>query len=130
MALNARAAWRAPTVSSASLIALLATSTFLTPTLALAQQQPTTVLEDIVVTAQRQAESLQDVPIAVAAFGAADLEKRQIESFGDLQFSAPNVNFTVGNFTTSNTPSAALATPSSAAARKAVSASTSTTCRC
>ena len=102
MALNARAAWRASTVSSASLFALLATSTFLTPTLALAQQQPTTVLEDIVVTAQRQAESLQDVPIAVAAFGSADLEKRQIESFGDLQFSAPNVNFTVGNFTTSN----------------------------
>src|SRR3546814_4074498 len=39
----------------------------------------------IVVTAQRQAQSLQDVPIAVSAFSAEALESQQIENASDLQ---------------------------------------------
>src|SRR3546814_1057560 len=47
----------------------------------------------IVVTAQRQAQSLQDVPIAVSAFSAESLRTQQIENASDLQLTLPNVSF-------------------------------------
>ncbi|UIP06218.1 TonB-dependent receptor [Erythrobacter sp. SDW2] len=56
----------------------------------------------IVVTAQRQAQSLQEVPIAVSAFSAEALEAQQIENASDLQLTLPNVSFTKGNFTGSS----------------------------
>ena len=40
---------------------------------------------EIVVTAQRQSERLQDVPIAVSAFSTESLEAQQIENPSDLQ---------------------------------------------
>jgi len=60
-----------------------------------------TALEEVMVTAQRRTESLQNVPISISAFTAADLEKTNATSAKDyLQFS-PNVTFTedgeVGN---------------------------------
>jgi len=57
---------------------------------------------DIIVTAQRRAQSLQDVPIAVSAFSAEALESQQIENASDLQLSLPNVTFTKTNFTSSS----------------------------
>lgn len=57
---------------------------------------------DIIVTAQRQAQTLQDVPIAVSAFSAETLEKQQIENASDLQLTLPNVVFSKGNFTGSS----------------------------
>ena len=56
----------------------------------------------IIVTAQRQAQSLQDVPIAVTAFNAEALEAQQIENASDLQLTLPNVTFTKSNFTSSS----------------------------
>lgn len=56
----------------------------------------------IVVTAQRRAESLQAVPIAVSAFDAKALEAQQIDNASDLQLTLPNVSFTKGNFTSSS----------------------------
>ena len=56
----------------------------------------------IVVTAQRQAQSLQEVPIAVSAFTAETLEAQQIENASDLQLTLPNVSFTKSNFTGSS----------------------------
>ncbi len=56
----------------------------------------------IVVTAQRQAQSLQEVPIAVSAFDAEALESQQIENASDLQLTLPNVSFTKSNFTGSS----------------------------
>ena len=56
----------------------------------------------IIVTAQRQAQSLQEVPIAVSAFSGAMLEKQQIKNASDLQLTLPNVTFTKGNFTGSS----------------------------
>lgn len=53
----------------------------------------------IIVTAQRQNQSLQEVPIAVSAFDAEALEAQQIENASDLQLTLPNVSFTKGNFT-------------------------------
>lgn len=59
-------------------------------------------IEEIIVTAQRQAQSLQAVPIAVSAFTAENLEKQQIQNPSDLQLSLPNVTFTKTNFTSSS----------------------------
>jgi len=56
----------------------------------------------IIVTAQRQAQSLQEVPIAVSAFSGEMLEKQQIKNASDLQLTLPNVTFTKGNFTGSS----------------------------
>jgi outer membrane receptor protein involved in Fe transport len=57
---------------------------------------------DIVVTAQRRAESLQSVPISVSAFSGEALERQQIQNSSDLQLSLPNVTFTKTNFTSSS----------------------------
>ena len=59
-------------------------------------------IKDIVVTAQRQSESLQSVPIAVSAFTAEALDKQQIKNASDLQLTLPNVTFSKGNFTGSS----------------------------
>ena len=59
-------------------------------------------IQDIVVTAQRQSEVLQNVPIAVTAFTAAALQAQQINTTSDLQLTLPNITFTKGNFTSSS----------------------------
>ena len=58
--------------------------------------------DEIVVTAQRTSQRLQDVPIAVSAFSAEALDKQQIENTSDLQLTLPNVTFTKTNFTSSS----------------------------
>jgi iron complex outermembrane recepter protein len=55
-------------------------------------------IEEVVVTAQKKTEDVQSVPIAVTAFTGQDLKTQQIEQFKDLQFHAPNVTYTAGNF--------------------------------
>ncbi len=57
---------------------------------------------EIIVTAQRQAQSLQDVPIAVSAFTSEALENQQIDNPLELQQALPSTTFTKGNFTGSN----------------------------
>ena len=57
---------------------------------------------EIIVTAQRSNQRLQDVPIAVSAFNTEALEKQQIKNTSDLQLSLPNVTFTKTNFTSSS----------------------------
>ncbi|MFZ4111217.1 MAG: TonB-dependent receptor plug domain-containing protein, partial [Polymorphobacter sp.] len=48
-------------------------------------------LAEIVVTAQKRAENVQDVPIAISAIGSAFIEARGITSIGDLGALAPNM---------------------------------------
>jgi iron complex outermembrane recepter protein len=55
-------------------------------------------IEEVVVTAQKKTEDVQSVPIAVTAFTGQDLKTQQISQFKDLQFHAPNVTYTAGNF--------------------------------
>ncbi len=50
-------------------------------------------LEEIVVTARKREESLQDVPISITAFTAEALETRNIESVYDLAKLTPNLSF-------------------------------------
>ena len=55
-------------------------------------------IEEVIVTAQRTAESIQDVPIAVTALTGNMLEDRQVINPSDLQLNAPSVTFTATNF--------------------------------
>ncbi len=59
-------------------------------------------VEQVVVTAQKKSEDIQQVPIAVSAFSGADLAAHQIQGFADLQFAVPSVSYTHGNFGPSN----------------------------
>ncbi len=64
-------------------------------------QEPT-IVEDIVVTAQKREESIQDVPIAVSAFSAENLDAMKIEGGSELFRAVPNVTFSKGNFSMYN----------------------------
>ena len=50
-----------------------------------------TEVEEVVVTAQKREQKLQDVPAAVSAFGSAQLEGASVQSLIDLNGKAPNV---------------------------------------
>ena len=56
------------------------------------------VVEEVIVTAQRVAESIQDVPISVTALTEDAIEDRQVITPSDLQINASNVTFTATNF--------------------------------
>ena len=48
-------------------------------------------LEEVMVTAQRREQSVQDIPMSITAFTGDQLEVRQIADILDLQFSVPNL---------------------------------------
>jgi outer membrane receptor protein involved in Fe transport len=50
-------------------------------------------LEEIVVTAQKRAENLQDVPISIQALGTAKLEQLHVTNFDDYAMFLPSVEF-------------------------------------
>src|SRR5690606_34339250 len=54
------------------------------------------VLAEVIVTAQKRAENVQDVPIAIFAFGAVELEERAIGDVAQLSNIAPNVTLDAG----------------------------------
>jgi iron complex outermembrane recepter protein len=63
---------------------------------AMAQQTGTTTggLEEILVTAQKRQESLQNVPLSVQAIGTERLEELQVKSFTDYVKFLPSVSYT------------------------------------
>lgn len=79
-----------------------------------AVQQPAPIAQqpggigDIVVTARRREESIQNVPISVAAFGGAALAERQIDSSDKLTQLAPNVQFSAVAPASGNSSSSAI----------------------
>lgn len=66
------------------------------------QAQEAKALEEIIVTAQKRAESIQDVPIAVSAFSAAALEEQRLDGAYNLQNAVPNLVFSGGTGSTPN----------------------------
>ena len=52
----------------------------------------TDVLEEVVVTAQKREESIQDVPITITAFSDADLRFHHLENSNDLAAVTPGLN--------------------------------------
>ena len=76
--------------------ALLATvAACAAPGAALAQSAPdgaaATAVDDIVVTARKREEALQDVPISVQVFGAAALEQAGIQDFSEIAYRVPGL---------------------------------------
>ena len=59
-------------------------------------------LQEIVVTAERRAEPLQDVPISITAFSAEDLERSNINYAKDYLQLTPNVSYAQDGQTGSN----------------------------
>jgi len=51
-------------------------------------------LDEVVVTAQRRVENLQDVPIAATAIPGEQLHAKGVDRLGDLQFAAPSLIIT------------------------------------
>ena len=89
-------------VASMSLAALLAQS----GTAQQANDDAQPMLEEVVVTAQKRSQSIQEVPVAMTAFGGEALEDNGAVNLEDLSGIAPNVQLTqmaiipnVGSFT-------------------------------
>ncbi len=55
------------------------------------------VLEEIIVTATRRAESLQDVPMSINAFGSDRIKESGVNSLQDIQFLAAGLHVNNGN---------------------------------
>lgn len=68
------------------------------------QAQNTLQLEEVVVTAQKRAESVQDVPVAVSAFTAENLEAMGVQDFGDLAKASPSLTITTTGGNTNENP--------------------------
>lgn len=67
------------------------------PGLALAADEDSFVIEEIIVTAQKREQSIQDVPVAVTAFSSDDLLKMNATGIEDIARNTPGLNY--GNFT-------------------------------
>ncbi|MEI8298192.1 MAG: TonB-dependent receptor [Pseudomonadota bacterium] len=84
--------------SSAALVAAI--SAILVPTLALAAApaEVSSMIEEIVVTAQKRSESLQNVPVSITALTSTQLSEMKMDSPSDLVTQIPNlqVNGIVG----------------------------------
>jgi outer membrane receptor protein involved in Fe transport len=67
-----------------------------------APSQDATSVGDIIVTAQKREQSIQDVPIAVTALSAENLDALKIEGGAELVRAVPNVSFSKSNFSMYN----------------------------
>ncbi len=84
-------------ISSVALAALLpATLLTAAPGFAQTAAAMSSEEEEIIVSARRRDERLIDVPVAVSAYGQADLEKLQAIDLAGIQGTAPNLNIVQG----------------------------------
>ncbi|KAA1188167.1 TonB-dependent receptor [Pseudohalioglobus sediminis] len=88
-----RASLRAGTLSVTGLLASLVTS----------QTMGQALLEEVVVTAQKREQNLQDVPVAVSAFNQQVLERTGVKDMFDLQSNAPSLVVTQSQTSTTTT---------------------------
>jgi len=93
---------RNPSAKKLTGLGLLATTMLCTTGAAFAQDPPASPAQpavqseddsDIVVTAQRRAENLQDVPIAITAMGTQTLDDLQVDEFNDYARLVPSLSF-------------------------------------
>lgn len=83
------------TAFSASAATLLFAAGFAAPAMAQSTQSEGAVtIGDVVVTAQRREQSLQEVPIAITAFSAETLERTAATGIQDIAAKAPGVTLT------------------------------------
>lgn len=62
------------------------------------QEPQAATIGELVVTAQRREQSIQDVPVAVSAFSEESLKIQRLDTGEDLLRAVPNVNFSRANF--------------------------------
>jgi outer membrane receptor protein involved in Fe transport len=82
---------RTPIRAGVPLAAALAAS--FTPAMAQESSQGDGVLENIVVTAQKRQENLQDVPLSIQALGTETLEELRVSGFDDYVRFLPSVSY-------------------------------------
>ena len=58
------------------------------------------MLEEVIVTAEKRASTVQDTPIAISAFSGEELARSLINNTLDIQMNVPNMLMSKGNFTT------------------------------
>ncbi len=76
-----------------ALAALLGALPALAQTAPAAPAQDVSQIEEVVVTAQRRSESLQDVPVTVTAFGATQVQEARIRQIDDVAGLTPGLQF-------------------------------------
>ena len=76
-----------------SVLCLGATTLFYGSGVTAQAQQDDTVIEDVVVTAQRRSEGLQNVPIAITAVSGDTVQQAGVTSVGELVQIAPSLQF-------------------------------------
>lgn len=88
-------AFRSALFTGSALGSLLFTSAALAQTAPNAGDDATN-FDEIIVTAQRVEQNLQDVPVSIVALPGDALDNRGIDSFEQIQFVAPGVGFQAG----------------------------------
>ena len=68
-----------------------------------AQVDQSQVLEQVTVTAQKVSQNLQQVPIAISAFDAGELQERQVFNLADIKYLVPNL-YLEDNLSNTGTP--------------------------
>ena len=76
---------------------LLSTSFLVTPALAQSAPEKAADTGEIVVTAQKRTESVQDVPISIQVLNTEKLDELQVRNFADYMQFLPSANFTTGS---------------------------------
>ena len=65
------------------------------PTIAAAQEGEDAVIEEVIVTAQKRSENIQDVPMTVEVITGATLEKNNLSKFQDVELLSPGLELNV-----------------------------------
>jgi iron complex outermembrane receptor protein len=88
-------AFPSPTRLSLAIAATLSGSAtvHMTPALAADTSTETSTLEEVVVTARKRAENLQDVPISIDVYTSKDLQNLAISQFEDYATMTPSISF-------------------------------------
>lgn len=92
-------------------LAAIFTPIIIYPATALAQERDRRVLEEVIVTAQKRAQSLQDIPMSVSAISGDMATEAAIVDTSDLVQYTPNVKFTAANPAYSSTSIRGFGTP-------------------
>jgi iron complex outermembrane recepter protein len=51
------------------------------------------VIDEVLVTARKREESMQDVPVSITALGEADIQRRGIADLNDIELNTPSFNY-------------------------------------
>jgi iron complex outermembrane receptor protein len=72
------------------------------------QAQATAQIEEVVVTARKREESLQDTPVSITAFSAEALEARHIDRLDGIAAATPNLSIDSGTFVSASSAAAGI----------------------